>query len=99
MREDFSDVVSGASKERLNLNAMPEQCRVGDTIVIYKLDRLGRSLTHPVNLASKLPEEGRKTPSESERQHRHFHFSGEIDVQCLRVFGSGLKPDTISKSL
>ena len=54
----FSDVVSGASKERPNLNAMLEQCRVGDTIVIYKLDRLGRSLTHLVNLVSKLLEDG-----------------------------------------
>ena len=62
----FSDVVSGASKERPNLNAMLEQCRAGDTIVIYKLDRLGRSLTHLVNLVSKLLEEGRETPSESE---------------------------------
>ena len=34
---------------------MLSQCRAGDTIVIYKLDRLGRSLIHLVN---KLMEEG-----------------------------------------
>lgn len=54
----FSDVISGASKERPNLNAMLEQCRAGDTIVIYKLDRLGRSLIHLVNLVNKLMENG-----------------------------------------
>ena len=54
----FSDVISGASKERPNLNALLEHCRSGDTIVIYKLDRLGRSLIHLVNLVNKLLEEG-----------------------------------------
>jgi len=54
----FSDVISGASKERPNLNAMLEQCRARDTIVIYKLDRLGRSLIHLVNLVNKLMEDG-----------------------------------------
>lgn len=54
----FSDVISGASKERPNLNAMLEQCRAGDIIVVYKLDRLGRSLIHLVNLVNKLMEDG-----------------------------------------
>ncbi len=54
----FSDVISGASRERPNLNAMLEQCRAGDTIVVYKLDRLGRSLIHLVNLVNKLMEDG-----------------------------------------
>ena len=54
----FSDIVSGATKDRPNLNAMLEQCRPGDTIVIYKLDRLGRSLTHLVSLVNKLMEDG-----------------------------------------
>lgn len=54
----FSDVISGVSTERPNLDAMLSQCRAGDTIVIYKLDRLGRSLVHLVNLVNKLMEEG-----------------------------------------
>lgn len=54
----FSDVIGGASKERPNLDAMLEQCRAGDVIVIYKLDRLGRSLIHLVNLVNKLMEDG-----------------------------------------
>ena len=37
---------------------MLSQCRAGDTIVIYKLDRLWRSLIHLVNLVNKLMEEG-----------------------------------------
>ncbi len=54
----FSDIISGASKDRPNLNAMLEQCRAGDTIVIYKLDRLGRSLIHLVDLMNKFHTEG-----------------------------------------
>ena len=50
----FSDVISGASTERPNFDAMLAQCRAGDTIVIYKLDRLGRSLIHLVNLVNQL---------------------------------------------
>lgn len=54
----FSEVISGASRERPVLNAMLEQCRDGDTIVIYKLDRLGRSLIHLVTLVNKLISDG-----------------------------------------
>jgi len=54
----FSDVISGASKERPNLDAMLAHCRRGDTIVVYKLDRLGRSLIHLVNLMNKFMEDG-----------------------------------------
>lgn len=50
----FSDVISGTSKERPNLNRMLEQIRKDDVIVIYKLDRLGRSLMHLVTLINDL---------------------------------------------
>lgn len=50
----FSDVISGASKEKPNLNRMLEQIRKDDVIVIYKLDRLGRSLIHLVTLVNDL---------------------------------------------
>ena len=54
----FSDVISGASTERPNLDAMLVQCRAGDTLVVYKLDRLGRSLIHLVNLVNRLMSDG-----------------------------------------
>lgn len=54
----FSDVISGASTERPNLDAMLAQCRAGDTVVIYKLDRLGRTLIHLVNLVNQFMSDG-----------------------------------------
>jgi len=54
----FSDVISGAAKDRPNLDKMLEQLRAGDTVVVYKLDRLGRSLRHLVNLINFFMEKG-----------------------------------------
>lgn len=54
----FSDISSGAKQDRPNLLLMLNECRPGDIIVIYKLDRLGRSLIHLVNLAQELHEKG-----------------------------------------
>lgn len=54
----FSDVISEATKDRPNLNKMLEQVRAGDTVVVYKLDRLGRSLWHLVNLINFFMEKG-----------------------------------------
>src|SRR5918911_244563 len=40
----FTDIVSGAKTERLGLTAALDACRAGDILVVWKLDRLGRSL-------------------------------------------------------
>src|SRR5215210_7130656 len=42
----FSDVVSGAKTERKGLQEALEYVREGDTLVVWRLDRLGRSLKH-----------------------------------------------------
>ena len=52
----FSEVVTGAKVDRTELNKMLEQVRPGDIIVIWKLDRLGRSLKHLVELVGELIE-------------------------------------------
>ena len=44
----FTDRVSGAKTERLGLTAALDACRAGDILVVWKLDRLGRSLAHLV---------------------------------------------------
>lgn len=40
----FMDKISGAASERPEMNKMKEQFRKGDTLVVWRLDRLGRSL-------------------------------------------------------
>ena len=50
----YREVVSGAKAERPVLDALLRELRAGDVLVIWKLDRLGRSLRHLVELAGTL---------------------------------------------
>ena len=54
----FSDTLSGARVERPGLTAALAACRTGDTLVVWKLDRLGRSLTHLVETVRDLGSRG-----------------------------------------
>ena len=40
----FIDKISGVKSEDPELNKLKEQLREGDTLVVWRLDRLGRSL-------------------------------------------------------
>jgi len=50
----YTEAVSGARTERPVLNELLRNVRPGDVVVIWKLDRLGRSLKHLVELAGML---------------------------------------------
>lgn len=52
----FTDKISGEKFERDGLTACLDYLRPGDTLVIYRLDRLGRSLRQMINLCAKLEE-------------------------------------------
>ena len=52
----FSDIVSGAKAARPGLDQMLQEARPKDVIVVWKLDRLGRSLKHLVDLVAELNE-------------------------------------------
>ena len=52
----YREVVSGAKAERPVLDALLRELRPADVLVIWKLDRLGRSLRHLVELAATLLE-------------------------------------------
>ena len=54
----FTDHVSGATQARPQLDRALEQCRDGDTLVVWRLDRLGRSLRHLIEVVSDLSERG-----------------------------------------
>ncbi len=54
----FTEVMSGAQGERKELTRLLETLREGDTLVIWKLDRLGRSLKHLVELVGQLMDRG-----------------------------------------
>jgi DNA invertase Pin-like site-specific DNA recombinase len=50
----FSDKASGSSDTRPGLEKALEVLRAGDTLVVWKLDRLGRSLSHLVEFVNDL---------------------------------------------
>lgn len=50
------ETVSGAKAERPVLQSLLDKVRAGDVIVVWKLDRLGRSLRHLVDLVNTLME-------------------------------------------
>ena len=54
----FQETASGARTERPELARLLEQVREGDVVVVWKLDRLGRSLGHLVALVGELMERG-----------------------------------------
>lgn len=54
----FEDKASGAKVERPGLEAALDYAREGDTLVVWRLDRLGRSLPHLINTVSDLESQG-----------------------------------------
>ena len=54
----FEDRASGNWAERLGLSQARESLRAGDTFVVWKLDRLGRSVKHLVDFVGELQEQG-----------------------------------------
>ena len=54
----FKDTVSGATSQRPGLDELLNHLRQNDTVVIYKLDRLGRSLKHLVELVNTFQNQG-----------------------------------------
>lgn len=50
--------MSGIIASRPELNNLLSQLRAGDTVYIYKLDRLGRSLKHLLQLVGELQQRG-----------------------------------------
>ena len=54
----FTDKVSGAKTSRPGLDACLQQLQSGDTLLVWRLDRLGRSLRHLVDLIEDLRQRG-----------------------------------------
>jgi DNA invertase Pin-like site-specific DNA recombinase len=54
----FTDIASGAKAQRPGLTEALQHCRPGDTLVVWKLDRLGRSLSHLVETVRNLVARG-----------------------------------------
>src|SRR5690625_5866209 len=50
----FTDTASGALQSRPELTKLLDQLRPGDTLIVWRLDRLGRSIRHLIDQLSDL---------------------------------------------
>jgi DNA invertase Pin-like site-specific DNA recombinase len=53
----FTDKITGTKTERKGLDAALTHLREGDTLVVWRLDRLGRSLKHLIDTVTKLQQQ------------------------------------------
>jgi DNA invertase Pin-like site-specific DNA recombinase len=54
----YFDIASGSKSERPELEKCLENLKKGDTLLVWRLDRLGRSLPHLVKLVADLRKKG-----------------------------------------
>ncbi len=54
----FTDTTSGAKSERPGLQDAMNHLRAGDTLVVWRLDRLGRTLKHLIAMITELSDRG-----------------------------------------
>ncbi len=54
----IADTASGKKTDRKGLENLTEILRPGDTLVVWRLDRLGRSLKHLIELVAELEQAG-----------------------------------------
>ena len=57
-KDIYTDKVTGVKAERPGLQAALSHLREGDTFVVWRLDRLGRSLKHLIETVTTLKEHG-----------------------------------------
>jgi DNA invertase Pin-like site-specific DNA recombinase len=54
----ITETASGSRTDRIELARLIESARTGDTLVVWRLDRLGRSLRHLIDLSEQLQQRG-----------------------------------------
>jgi len=54
----FTDIASGARTDRPGLDKCIEACETGDTLCVWRIDRLGRSMPHLVSFIEDLQKRG-----------------------------------------
>ncbi len=54
----FTDKITGTKAERVGLTLALTHLRESDTLIVWRLDRLGRSLKHLIETVTKLREQG-----------------------------------------
>lgn len=80
----FTDIMSGAKATRPQLERLKEQLRAGDTVVVWRLDRLGRSLGDLISIVSFFKDKNVQLCSLQE----NIDTSSAGGVLIFQVFGA-----------
>jgi len=80
----FKDKISGAKTERKGLDECLSQLQAGDTLMVWRIDRLGRSLKHLVEVVTDLKDRGVKFKSLMDGAIDTTSASGEL---IFNIFG------------
>jgi DNA invertase Pin-like site-specific DNA recombinase len=81
----FTDIASGKRGERPGLEEAMRFLREGDTLVVWKLDRLGRSLQHLIEILNDLEKRGVKFRSLTEHIQTDT-AAGKMFFQMVGMF-------------
>lgn len=54
----YKDMASGTKTDRIGLSEVLKYIRSGDTLVVWRLDRLGRSLRHLIDTINQINDQG-----------------------------------------
>ncbi len=84
-RKIYRGKISGAKSERKGLNECLSVLQEGDTLMVWRIDRLGRSLKHLVEVVSNLKDMGVKFKSLRDGAIDTTSASGEL---VFNVFAS-----------
>ena len=80
----FIDTASGALEPRPELDKLLDQIRPGDTLVVWRMDCLGRSIRHPTNHMNALQQQG----IEFKSLHENIDTSSSRGRLVFNIFAS-----------
>lgn len=83
-KEIYSEIISGANAKRPELTKLLGQIKIGDTLIITSVDRLGRSLRDLIEIISRLKE--RSVIFQSLKEH--MDTSTETGMLMFNMMGS-----------
>lgn len=89
----FVDKVSGIKTERVGLNNALNILTKGDTLIVWRLDRLGRSISHLISLVEDLHNRGINFKSLCDGAIDTTTASGELVFNIFSSLTQNLRGD------
>src|SRR5947209_5860267 len=83
-KDIYTDKITGVKADRPGLTLAISHLRKGDTLIAWRLDRLGRSLKHLIETVTTLKEQGISFKSLTE----HIDTSTATGILVFQIFGA-----------